>query len=327
MGILKRRHGLGVAALLLTASCVAPDRAALTKGADPVLQAAPLLKKLELDVPKDVAAAVAAAEEPESKLAALTGAAPPFVNNAQTSDDADRALHCLAEAVYYEARSEPIEGQRAVAQVVLNRVRDRAFPHSVCGVVYQGSQRATGCQFSFTCDGSRTYAPIGIAWRRALAVAQAALDGSVYEPVGSATFYHTTAVSPWWAPSLTRIVTVGAHIFYRWSGRLERALAFRQDYSGSEPGKDPALASVGADASGATSMSIENGVRVFRDGADSARHISIADATDPAAVPAPDGPPAPKRTMVSASVRIHYGATADPAPEAGVATHIAADPS
>ncbi|MFN5901342.1 MAG: cell wall hydrolase, partial [Novosphingobium sp.] len=68
--------------------------------------------------------------------------------------DRSRALQCLAAAVYYEARSESDVGQRAVAQVVLNRVAHPSYPNTVCGVVYQGSERTTGCQFSFTCDGS-----------------------------------------------------------------------------------------------------------------------------------------------------------------------------
>ncbi|WP_294272464.1 cell wall hydrolase, partial [uncultured Sphingomonas sp.] len=138
-------------------------------------------------------------------------------------------------AIYYEARSEPVDGQRAVAQVVLNRVRDRAFPKSICGVVYQGSGRSTGCQFSFTCDGSMLQPRDPAAWARAAAVAQGALAGLVYAPVGAATFYHANYVLPWWASSLSRIGSVGTHIFYRWRGALERDLSFRQDYAGVEP--------------------------------------------------------------------------------------------
>src|SRR5215213_5620568 len=98
-----------------------------------------------------------------------------------------QALECLASAVYYEAGSQDDDGERAVAQVVLNRVRHAAFPGSVCGVVYQGSTRATGCQFTFTCDGSLYRQADAAGWGRAYRVAQAALGGYVYAPVGYAT--------------------------------------------------------------------------------------------------------------------------------------------
>jgi hypothetical protein len=151
----------------------------------------------------------------------------------------DRSLECLTLAVYHEARSEAEDGQRAVAQVVLNRVRHPAFPNSVCGVVFQGSTRRTGCQFSFTCDGSLGGGREPGAWGRARSIALDALSGSVFAPVGHATHYHTTAILPWWAPSLTRAVTVGAHVFYRWRGEWGHPLAFRQAYAGREPGGEP----------------------------------------------------------------------------------------
>jgi hypothetical protein len=146
--------------------------------------------------------------------ARASGAAEPFVPS-RDSDAFARALECLTQAVYYEARSESEDGQRAVAQVVLNRVRHPAFPNSVCGVVFQGSERVTGCQFSFTCDGSIGAWVEPYAWERARRIAAAALRGNVYRPVGLATNYHTTAISPYWAPSLVPQVVVGAHIFYR----------------------------------------------------------------------------------------------------------------
>jgi len=146
----------------------------------------------------------------------------------------ERALRCLTEAVYYEARSESDEGQRAVAQVVLNRVRHPAYPNSVCGVVYQGSHRQTGCQFTFTCDGSLGgYIDAG-AWARAGRIAAAALGGSVYRPVGLALNYHTTAIRPYWAPSLVRQAVIGAHIFYRRPDSGEIG-AFRQYPAEIEP--------------------------------------------------------------------------------------------
>ncbi len=151
-----------------------------------------------------------------------------------TSLDQSRALQCLTTAIYYEAASEPDAGQRAVAQVVLNRVAHPAWPNTVCGVVYQGSERPS-CQFSFACDGSMARRPMAVFWERARRVAAAALAGGVYAPVGLATHYHTSAVHPYWADSLAFIGTIGAHRFYRWSGAAGRPAAFAARYSGGEP--------------------------------------------------------------------------------------------
>ncbi|WP_395622044.1 cell wall hydrolase [Sphingomonas daechungensis] len=147
----------------------------------------------------------------------------------------DRALECLTQAVYYEAAGEGLDGQRAVAQVVLNRMRHSAYPHSVCGVVYQGADRTTGCQFTFTCDGSLTRAPAQSLWKQAERVATEALAGKVFGPVGHATHYHADYVLPYWADSLDKSVQIGRHIFYRLKGGLGAASAFRQRYTGAEP--------------------------------------------------------------------------------------------
>jgi spore germination cell wall hydrolase CwlJ-like protein len=146
-----------------------------------------------------------------------------------------QALECLTSAVYYEAGNESDDGQRAVAQVVLNRVRHPAFPASVCGVVYEGSTRPTGCQFTFTCDGSLYRQPDTDGWNRAYRIAQAALSGSVYGPVGYATHYHANYVVPYWASTLSKNAIVGAHIFYRWNGGWGQAPAFTKAYAGREP--------------------------------------------------------------------------------------------
>lgn len=146
-----------------------------------------------------------------------------------------QALNCLTSAVYYEAGNESDAGQRGVAQVVLNRVRHPAFPGSVCGVVYQGSTRETGCQFTFTCDGSLARTPSAAGWARARKVAEAALAGSVYAPVGWATHYHANYVLPYWAPTLAKSAVVGAHLFYRWAGGWGRPPAFAKTYRGQEP--------------------------------------------------------------------------------------------
>ena len=162
-------------------------------------------------------------------------AARPFVIKSANAAARARALECLTSAVYYEAGQESTDGQRAVAQVVLNRVRHPAFPASVCGVVYQGSTRPTGCQFTFTCDGSLARRPMASAWRRASDVAKAALSGAVYGPAGHATHYHANYVVPYWAASLAKNAVVGAHIFYRWAGGWGRPAAFGKRYAGREP--------------------------------------------------------------------------------------------
>lgn len=146
-----------------------------------------------------------------------------------------RAAECLAQAVWYEAASESEAGQRAVAQVVLNRVAHPAWPSSVCGVVYQGSERQTGCQFTFTCDGSLARRPSGASWAQAQRIAAEALSGSVYAPVGLATHYHTLWVAPYWAGTLDHIGTIGAHRFYRTRGASGQAGAFTGGYAGLEP--------------------------------------------------------------------------------------------
>jgi hypothetical protein len=161
-------------------------------------------------------------------------AARPLVAHGSALDTA-RALQCMTQAIYYEAASESDAGQRAVAQVVMNRVAHPTYPATVCGVVYQGSARTTGCQFSFTCDGSLARKPSRFAWDRARQIAQQALDGAVYAPVGLATHYHTIAVNPYWAASLDWIGTIGAHRFYRWKGAAGQPAAFRTAYRGSEP--------------------------------------------------------------------------------------------
>ncbi|MEO1045598.1 MAG: cell wall hydrolase [Pseudomonadota bacterium] len=153
--------------------------------------------------------------------------------------DRYRALQCLTTAIYYEAALEPDAGQRAVAQVVLNRVRHPSYPANICGVVYQGSERATGCQFTFSCDGSMARRPDPYHWKRARLVASDMLDGAVFAPAGLATHYHTTEVSPYWAPSLNFLGTIGAHRFYSWKGSAGLPAAFSGIYAGNEPSPGP----------------------------------------------------------------------------------------
>lgn len=152
------------------------------------------------------------------------------------SDDARaRAIDCMATGVLYEA-GDDTEGERAVAQVVVNRLRHPAFPKTVCGVIFEGQERSTGCQFSFSCDGAvRRWHPTDAAWKRAREVAKMALSGSVYRPVGYATHYHTDWVVPYWQSSLDKITAVHSHLFFRWSGWWGTPPAFRLHPSGDEP--------------------------------------------------------------------------------------------
>ena len=123
---------------------------------------------------------------------------------------------CLSEAIYYEARSEELDGQVAVGQVVMNRVASEFYPNEVCSVVYQGARRVTGCQFSFTCDGSMGRKPRGEAWERAKAVADYVLMGEASDRhVGVSTHYHTDYVRPYWRHGLVKTNVIGTHIFYR----------------------------------------------------------------------------------------------------------------
>ncbi len=142
---------------------------------------------------------------------------------ASTSTD---SLACMTAAIYYEAAREPDQGQQAVARVVLNRLADDAYPKSVCGVIFQGSTRHTGCQFTFTCDGSLRIAPDPALWARALTVAAMALASPTMLPGLAATNYHADYVLPLWAATMHRELQIGRHIFYtRHAGQPRPSLA------------------------------------------------------------------------------------------------------
>jgi exopolysaccharide biosynthesis WecB/TagA/CpsF family protein len=177
--------------------------------------------------------------------AAKENAERPFVDRPDTSaskfvlrtdsTDRERALTCLTQAVYYEAAGEGADGGRAVAQVVLNRMHHPGYPASVCGVIYQGSGRPTGCQFTFTCDGSLLRQPVASLWDRSRKIAEEALNGHVFAPIGHATHYHADYVLPYWADSLDKTIQIGRHIFYRLRSSLGDSRSFFQRYAGAEP--------------------------------------------------------------------------------------------
>lgn len=145
-----------------------------------------------------------------------------------------RATDCLAAAMWYEAGDDPV-GERSVGQVVLNRARHLAYPGTVCGVVFQGVERSTGCQFTFTCDGALARIPSADAWTRARTLARAMLQGEIDKSVGLATHYHTDWVHPIWSAQLEKIAQVETHLFFRWKGGWGTPRGFARRYAGAEP--------------------------------------------------------------------------------------------
>ncbi|MGY8974348.1 MAG: cell wall hydrolase [Sphingomonadales bacterium] len=176
------------------------------------------------------------------------GSASPFTFRGSAADRA-RARDCLALAGMAEAGGGDGD-QRAVMQVILNRVRHPAFAGSVCGVVFEGSQRPTGCQFSFTCDGSLARRYSDAAWNAARARAEDMLGGATHAPVGNATHFHADYVYPWWSDRLDKVAKVGPHIFFRWRGFWGSRQALSARYAGGEPDplrlRDTALATAAA---------------------------------------------------------------------------------
>ena len=153
-------------------------------------------------------------------LAPGADVAPPTTQARQVNA---REHGCLSQAIYYESRGESYNGQVAVGEVIMNRVRSRAYPNTICGVVYQGSHRQTGCQFTFTCDGSINRRPRGAAWTEAQQIATQIMLGYTRPMTQRATHYHTHAVNPVWSAGLVETTTIGSHVFYRFPNRSERA--------------------------------------------------------------------------------------------------------
>ncbi|GAB4358885.1 MAG: cell wall hydrolase [Oricola sp.] len=131
----------------------------------------------------------------------------------------DREQECLARGIYFEARGESLEGQAAVAQVILNRVRNPSFPNSICEVVYQNDNWRNRCQFSFACDGIRDRVRSRKQWTVAKDIAMAVTAGKIwFDSVGSSTHYHAVYVHPRWARTMERRARIGLHVFYRTYG-------------------------------------------------------------------------------------------------------------
>jgi hypothetical protein len=182
----------------------------------------------------DLPVGVAQARNAGVAFAAMgPGSASPFTFRGSAADRA-RARDCLALAGMAEAGGGDGD-QRAVMQVILNRVRHPAFAGTVCGVVFEGSQRPTGCQFSFTCDGSLARRYSDAAWNAARARAEDMLGGATHAPVGNATHFHADYVYPWWSDRLDKVAKVGPHIFFRWRGFWGSRQALSARYAGGEP--------------------------------------------------------------------------------------------
>lgn len=134
---------------------------------------------------------------------------------AQAAASGGSQWRCLAEALYFEARGESVRGQFAVAEVILNRVDNPAYPDTVCGVIHQGTGRKYQCQFSYTCDGLPDAILERDAFDRVGKVASVMVEGAPRKLTDGATHYHNRAVTPRWARSFARTAAIGVHYFYR----------------------------------------------------------------------------------------------------------------
>jgi len=214
------------------------DSANLYFGADPLVTARDALQPY---APGEAPTIKPTAGDPDVKLAALApaeiagnaSAGESIANKGEvTGEDAhpkspaerlglsgkERAKQerCLANAVYFEARGEPVRGQIAVAQVVMNRVFSPFYPKTVCGVVYQNADRHLACQFTFACDGVPDVVTEPDAWLRAKRIATDMLDGKLWLPeVAKSTHYHAYWVHPDWVREMRKVYRLGVHTFYR----------------------------------------------------------------------------------------------------------------
>ncbi|WP_420143832.1 cell wall hydrolase [Sphingobium sp.] len=238
------------------AGTAAPHTAAMADKALPPVPALPSMKLMDLP-PVEARAVNARTAFVQDGIQI----AQPFLF-AGNPTDRNRGQTCLAAALLYEAGDDPV-GQAAVAQVVINRLRHPAFPKSLCGVVLQGWERSSGCQFTFTCDGAMKRKPSPAAWLRAKAAAGAAMSGAVFGGVGLATHYHTDWVVPYWSASLDKIAQVGTHLFFRWPGIYGRPPAFRGAYEGGEILNPAMQALAEADQLTAATQAIDTGTDII----------------------------------------------------------------
>lgn len=210
----------------LTAAARASGSTTTGLGSTPTVPRAVALSSTTPAPADAVPVEIAAAPVSEAGLAALRARGPmsvvpkdpdrPSYASLLSPETAAREQRCLAEAIYFEARSEPEEGQAAVAQVVLNRAKSGLYPSSVCGVVYQNRHRHLACQFTFACEGKALRVTEPDSWRTAVRIAHEVTYGKTYlSDVGSSTHYHANYVRPYWAKRLKKMDVIGRHIFYK----------------------------------------------------------------------------------------------------------------
>lgn len=214
----------------ITQLAEADDAGAVVRAAPntPALLSHPWLQTVEYSLERDTNSALsiyAARDRDGAALKELVSFKAEHIDRA----DAIKAEHmCLAQAVFYESANESLEGQMAVAEVVMNRVADHRYPNTACDVVFQGATRTTGCQFSFTCDGSMDKRkPSGWRWENAQNVAAHVLMDQHERRTEGATHYHATYVDPVWNAGLVKTEKIGLHVFYRFPRGAEWARASR----------------------------------------------------------------------------------------------------
>lgn len=231
-----------VAAALATLPLAAPQIAAAETGADP--DAAPMARAVGQLMTREQAALDKLAAERIAALAAgrasgavvtagarnaptarTTAAVPAGRLDFATLDampavSGDAQFQCLAQAVYFESRGEPLSGQIAVAEVVLNRVDNPAYPRSICGVTKQGAGSGRGCQFSYACDGRPDVMTSSVSKARSEKIARMLIDGRPRSVTSGATHFHATYVRPDWSRKFARTASIGNHVFYRQSTRV-----------------------------------------------------------------------------------------------------------
>lgn len=177
------------------------------------LQSPTLDGNRSLEVANAEALIVAMSEETVHSQAVLDALATRVLDSLPQRDEVE--AHCLAQAIYYEARGEPLPGQIAVAEVVINRKDSRRYPNTICGVVFQNQHKKNRCQFSFACDGKTDTPPEGKTWSKSVSLANYVMTDDSLRLTDAATHYHADYVSPFWSEHLQKTVSIGRHIFYK----------------------------------------------------------------------------------------------------------------
>lgn len=175
-----------------------------------ILQSVPTIETSDVSIDE---AFIVMSEDTVHAQAAISALSARIEQSLPQRDEGE--AHCLAQAIYYEARGEPLPGQIAVAEVVLNRKESRRYPNTICAVVFQNEHRRNRCQFSFACDGKTDTPPSGKTWSKSVSLANYVLADDSLRLTDAATHYHADYVSPFWSKHLTKTVSIGQHIFYK----------------------------------------------------------------------------------------------------------------